>query len=306
MPLYNFKQNTKLLIVYDDVQYKMDLYPDVSFSQTFNESAIPVKTLHNQYDMLDDANITTANPANFNFTIPLLVEEDLRVIMTLLMHYDITSPEVTMRSCDMYFVLDSCTYVIKKAVIERGTFQIVKDRILSLSVSGTGSKLSLYSGAIPGVLEARSSTTTYVVPNSLSVSIDSLVRDSISAVTVEVSNEIQWLNFDTLHDSLKIVDYSGTMYPSNFYVAKRTVSGTIQQYLTDTNQTDANKWKLRVPIKIRVGASISSPKLEFNFINTVYTNRLDLQDLYYQTFDFRVIPDASSDDMGQIIYFDEA
>lgn len=294
MPFYNFKQKTKLYLVYAGNQYSVDIYPDVSFSQTFNETPIEVKTLHNQYNMFDKATITRANPANFNFTIPLLRQSDLKVIFDLLIDYDTTNTEVTLKSFDLYFKLDTVTYAINNCVIESGVFQIVKDRFISLAVSGSGSKLYEFTGTIPGVVVARSSSSTYVAPNAMSIQVNSVTQAYVTAVSLEVSNSVQWLDYDTLHKSLSITGVSGTMYPETFVVSKRNVSGSVQKYITDDNNSTVNTWAVDVPLRIRVGASSSAYLLDFNFPTVVYTNRLDVQDIYIQSFDFRLTSSPTS------------
>ncbi len=68
MPVYNFKKKVKFFVVIDGLRYQIEINPDVSFSQTFNEEQRKVKTLHDPKNMFDRASITNASPANFNFT----------------------------------------------------------------------------------------------------------------------------------------------------------------------------------------------------------------------------------------------
>ena len=123
MPSYNLKRNVKLYVVRSGLKYKIDIFPDVSFSQTFDEQALRVKTLHAQNNMFEDATITKANPANFNFTIPALAEDDLKILYQLLIDYDITSSEVTLNTFDIYVEGDTDVWKIQTCVLERGLFK---------------------------------------------------------------------------------------------------------------------------------------------------------------------------------------
>jgi len=287
MPTYNFKKQTKLYVVRNGLRYLLDIYPDLSFSQTFNETNVPVKTLHSQFDMFEAAVITNANPANFSFTSPILQEGDMDVLFTLLRDYATVNNEATLNTADLYVESNSEVYKLEKAVLESGTFQIVKDSPLTLSLSGTARKLSKFSGDIPGTLQPRT-TRTHTAVTSLQVSVAGVVQPYITAVTVELKNNVQWIEATTLQNSIGISDASGTMFPEAFVVGSRTLSGTIQQYITDETNSNVNSWRNNTPVNIQVTNTGSAWALEFLVPSAVFTNRLEAQDVYIQSYDFRL------------------
>ena len=76
--MYNFKKNAKLYIVELDAtgsalkQHSIEIYSDITASQTFDEQGYKRKTLHNLTDLHDYAVVNNANVANFSFTTPVL------------------------------------------------------------------------------------------------------------------------------------------------------------------------------------------------------------------------------------------
>jgi hypothetical protein len=294
MSTYNFKKELKLYVVRNGLRYILDVYPDISFSQTLSETSVPVKTLHSQRDMFENAVIVKANPANFNFTIPLMVESDMDVVLNLLMDYDDTSSEATIGSADLYVEMNSETYKLEKAVIESGVFQIIRNQLITINVSGTAKKLCKHTSAIPGTLQARSGTHTYSAPTALEIKLGSTIKTNVSSVSLEIKNEIQWVDFTTLQNSLAITNASGTMYPEAFVVTSRTLSGNVQQYVTDSTAGSPVDWEIGQSLGIRVGNLHADWVLEVLIPSIVYTKRIDLQDLLMQSYDYRMNYNPSS------------
>ena len=81
---YSFLRESKLYIVYGGNKYRIHTSTAISFSQTFAQDSYSVKTLHNQSKMFEGATITKANPANFNFDVPLTIEKDESPVVDLL------------------------------------------------------------------------------------------------------------------------------------------------------------------------------------------------------------------------------
>lgn len=295
MPTYNFKKESKLFVVYGGLRYTLDIYPDISFSQTFNETAVPVKTIHQQGLMFEKAVITKASPANFNFTIPILRETDMKIVYDLLIDYDTTNVEKILKTADLYVVSNTEIYKLEKCVFENGVFQIVKDKVLSLAITGTASKLSKFTGTLPGTAVARSSTRTFNAPTVLEVTLDSSVLKYISSVSVEITNDTSWLAYDTVHVSQTVSNAAGSMYPSAFFIASRRLSGSVVQHITNETDTAVNTWSTASTLRIRTG--YGSYILDFNMPEIVFTNRIDPQDIYQQSFDYRLTssPAALSD-----------
>ena len=294
MATYNFKKESRLYVVYGTSKYLLAIYPDLSFSQTFDETSVPVKTLHSQYDMFENAVITKANPANFSFTIPVLLQRDSNIVLDLLLDYDLTSSEATLKTADLYVESNSEIYKLEKAVFESGTFQIARDAILTLNVSGTARKLSKYTGTIPGTLVARTASPTFTRISRFEASVGGVVQKAVTSVSLEVKNDVQWVDFSTLQNSLDISDASRTMYAEAFVVGSRTVNGMIQTYVTDENNTKAQGWARGVSLSIRAGELSTAYTLEVDIPSVVYTNRIEMQDLIIQSYDFKMLTNPTA------------
>jgi hypothetical protein len=292
MPFYNFKRKVKFYVVVDGLKYLVDIFPDVSFSQTFKEESRRVKTLHAQTNMFDDASITEANPANFDFTMPLYTTLETQPILDLLLNYDEdNTSEVTLKTFDIYVDTGEEIFELEKAVFERGVFNINKADVVSVSISGTASKLIKIGPSgitIPGVQQPTTDENSiFVEPRYMLVQVAGETQPSIHAVSFEVANEVRWLPNNTLHKSLAVTGPSDTSYPEGFVVSGRTMSGVIQQYLTEENIDNAQTWAIGVPLNIWTANVIDDYNLMLTMPEVVYTNRIETGDLFFQTYDFR-------------------
>ena len=305
MPSYNFKRKVKFYVIWRGLQHRVDIYPDISFSQTFNESSRKVKTLHTQTNMFDKATITEANPANFEFTMPLYVTLEVKEVLNLLLKYNIDSPEVTLETADIYVDTGQEVFRLETAVFERGVFNINRGDVVSVSISGTASKLSRYGASgitIPGVPRASTdSSSTFLTNHYMLVQVNGVEQPSIHSASIEVANTVQWTPNNTLHKSLAVNGPSDTVYPEGFVVSGRTVSGLIQQYITDENLANVNKWAIEVPLNIRIARIMGNYSLSFLLDKVVYTNRLESADLFLQNYDFRLT--SSPSDLSTLIQY---
>ena len=299
MPSYNFKKETKLYIVTSEgYSYAVQILPDFSVSQTFSESEVKVRTLHEPQKLFDDAVITKANPANFNFTVPLIYETSNSFIFKLVR--DLTS-SYSLNNFDLYIGGAAGLFKLEKAVLETATFQINRNSLLTLALAGTARKLTPFNGAVPGITASLTTGSTYVIPNAVEIMLDSSVKTNIVGVTLELTNKVTWLDFTTLQDSINASSYSGTMYPQEYVLEGRTLSGNIQQYITNLNIDNVNNWANHIPLRIRTGDSSSKWLLDVNIPSIVFTNRLEVQDIYTQSYDFRMT--SSPTDMSSVISY---
>src|SRR5210317_86114 len=122
---FNFLKQAQLYLVWSNKQYNIDIQ-EVSFSQTFTENSYSVKSLHTQ-NMFEASVINTANAANFSFTVPVLKEDDLSVIVDRLLDYD---------TFDLYISTQQDVFKLEYCVFTNGSFVIEKYQPLSLQVSG--------------------------------------------------------------------------------------------------------------------------------------------------------------------------
>lgn len=282
MPIYNFKRNSKVYIVKGGLRWKIEIYPDLNFSQTFDEQAIKVKTLHDPLSMFDEASITKFNVANFNFTVLLVKETDFTIIGNWL-----TGSGDALDTYDIYVDTGGDIFKLETAVLNRGTFQIQKDQLVTVALSGEASKLTRFSGSIPGTLQARDSTPTPIIIKQVLVELDSLELPHISGITFELSNDVSWVPYENLHKSLYVTSASDSQSPEAFVVAGKVLSGTIQQYLTETTNTRLQTWSTNSTLRIRVGDG-SAYYLDLNIPSALFTNRLNVEDIFVQTYDFRM------------------
>jgi hypothetical protein len=283
--MHNFKKTSITYLVYLGTKYLIDLYSDLSVSQTFSESKVAKKTLHSQVSMFSGTVITEASAANFSFTVPFYEEHHQKILTDLALDY---SANYNLNNFDLYVVSDSETYKLEKCVIENLTIQTASKSIVLFSFSGSASKLQKFTGGIPGTLHTRSGTTTPVVSRYMKVSIGGVEQFNISGVSLELQNNVQWLPANTLHSSLAVSSYTDTTYPTQYVLQDRVLSGSIQQYVTDTNGSTVNTWNTNIAIRVRVG-NTPTWALDVDIPSGSYTNRLDFQDIYIQSFDLTMV-----------------
>lgn len=290
MPSYSFKHNCKVYIVSGSQRWKIEVYPDLDFSQTFSEKAINVKTLHDQNAMFEEAVIISANPANFSFTVLLPTGDDFNIIGDWLTQRNNTGSDEALYSYDMYVDTGVDIFKLTKGVATRATFQIFKNSLLTVSLEGTASKLTRFgpSGTtIPGALQVRDSTIGAIIPRILNIELDGQPLENLTGLTLELVNEVQWIEYNTLHASLNVTSAADTQYPTAFFVSKKILSGTIQQYVTDTNSDRVNTWSTNSTLRIRVSNG-SAYYLDVNIPKVVFTNRVQVGDVFVQNYDFRM------------------
>ena len=290
---HSFLKESKLFIVYGGNKYRIYTNTALSFSQTFAEDSYPVKTLHDQSKMVEGTTITKANPASFNFTVPLTTEKDESLVMDLLSDLVETSDSdietQQLKSFDMYVQTGSATFKVAGSIITSASFALAQSEQFSVAVEGQGTKLSRVgneSYTIPGSLQSESSTRTplQVFP---SVSIDSLNMNNIISVNIQIQNNISWVPYETLHQSLAVTNSSNAMFPSAYTVDNRVVSGTIQQYQTDNNITQFDDFSTNSNITVTAKKMGGTDFWKIQLNPAMYTARMDVSDVYTQTYDFR-------------------
>lgn len=281
--MYHLRKECKLYIVRGNQKWKIEVYPDLSFSQTFDETAISVKTLHDQNAVFEDATITSANPANFNFTVLLTKGSDFEVLGDWLTTY--TGNDEALLTYDIYVDTGSKIFQIQKGVIERATFNIARESLVTVSIQGTASKLG-FATSIPGVLQSADTNFEPLITRRVDVSINGETQTGVSSITFELANEVSWLDAKTLHKSLYVIEPSDTIVPEAFVVSKKTLSGTIVQYLT-TNYDNVQMWDTAATLEVKVGDA-SAYYLEFDLPRVVFTNRIQPDEVFVHAYDFRM------------------
>jgi hypothetical protein len=281
---FYFKRDSKVYLVYNDLKYDLDVF-NFSANQTFDETPVRKRTLHDVYHRFDAAIIKKANPLNFGLTVPLLKSSDNAVLNNLLLGYTATG---SLNYFDLYISNNGVIFKLEKCVADNGIYQIVRNEVLTLDISGSGSKLYKFTGAIPGTLQTKTNPPGYIIPTKLNVVKNSVVQTSIRALTLELRNNIAWLENKNVHTALNVTTSAQTIYPQNFTLTGRELTGTLQEYITSDNITDIQNWGTNETLTVEVGDLAEGYFLTFDLPQIVYTNRISIEDSLIKTYDIRL------------------
>ena len=287
MATYQFKKLTEVYVDTGNGPFRIDVTEEISFGQTFTDKTYAQKTIHEQFKLHEASNIKKANPANFKFTIPYLQQAVTQSLLDLLV--DFKSDTYTLNTFTLYFVVDDDTmYKIENCVITNGTFVIEKLENLKITLSGEGTKLTKQSAE--NMTRSTITTRTHQLVERLEIEVDDIsLTSSVYNATVELQNEIAWIPYGTVQESLSVTNASTSIYPSKFTLNKRTLSGSISQYVTSDFNSDLLQWKKGINILIKAGTATGSFKgFKFDLSQCTFTNRLTQAEVYAQTYDWRM------------------
>ena len=307
---YSFLRESKLYIVYGGTKYRIYTSSAITFNQTFAEESYSVKTLHDQSKMFEGSSITKANPASFSFDVPLTIEKDESIVLTLVS--DLSSSN-TINSFDMYVQTGSSTFKLEGAVITSASFDFLPENQFTIRVEGEGKKLTRAddeSFTIPGngvsgsnyttpppenfpypELKGRTRTPLIVYPIVTLNDGSAKTMGNILSVNLNIQNEMEWTPFETLHDSLN----STTMFPSAHTVGKRIISGEIRQYQQDNNVAQFDDFSTNTSLTITAkNVSGDANFLEVAINPVMYTARMEPEEVYTQSYDFRSLHNTTS------------
>jgi hypothetical protein len=293
---YSFLRESKLYIVHGGTKYRIYTTSAIAINQTFAEDSYSVKTLHDQSKMFEGTSITKANPASFSFNVPLTLEKDESIIVTLATELDTSSDSgITtqqLKSFDIYIQTGSSTYKLAGAVITSATFDFVPENQFQIRVEGQGKQLTRAgdeSFSIPGSAQSESATRTplIVYPH---LTLNSLNMSSILSCNITFQNNIEWTPYETLHESLDVTGPSDAMFPTAYTLGNRIASGEIRQYQTDNNVTQFDDFMTSTNLTIKafqVGKpSDGTPFFQLDLQPVMFTSRLQVADVYTQSYDF--------------------
>lgn len=278
MPSFSFKKEVVLRLVFNNNRYGITV-SELNFAQTFQERSFEVKTLHNQ-SSFEGSVINRANPAEFSFNTALLYDDRHRIVFDRLLDCQTFDLYISTQSDDVW-KLENC-------VIQDGTFEINKSRPLRLAVSGEASKLSKYTGTIPGN-DFTYPAPIYVVPHIVTLTLGSDdISDGVVGLSVELQNDISWNNYNTIQGALSATNAATSMYPSNFTIGTRVLAGSISKYLKDTS-TSVLTWNDNAALRMVVQHLPAGGRgLDFNITNCSFTNRLSTPDVFREEFNWRM------------------
>ena len=293
---FNFKKLTKLYLVYSGSIYNIDIENEVSIGQTFTESSTSVNTVH-ATKFFERSTIAKANPASFSFKMPALQQDDLKLVFTRLIDCNVF---------DLYVQSTESTFKISNCVLTNGTFNIERNAILSMNISGEGEQLSRVGNAtytIPGFLVPRSETRKYLVPHTLNILLDAAdISGEVFSISAELQNDASWNGYETVHKGLVVSDNSNVMYPSGFTISKKIFAGSIGRYLIDGANSTFLNFNKDVSLQIKAGETIEGTfyGFDFNMPNCSFTNRLTVSEVFSQNFDWRLTTNTA---LSSILYY---
>ena len=121
---------------------------------------------------------------------------------------------------------------------------------------------------------------------------------SILSCNLQIQNNIEWTPYETLHNSLSVTNSSNAMFPSAYTVGDRVISGEIRQYQTDNNITQLDDFSTNTDLTIKaiqIGkASNATPFFQIQVNPVMYTARMQIADIYTQSYDFRSLDNTNS------------
>ena len=277
---YSFKREAEVFIVSGGNRHKLDI-SSINFSQTFAEKSYPIKTLHAQNDVFEASIINRANPAQFSFTIPALVEGDFAIVETLLLGVS---------EFDLFVKTAADIFKVAGCVITNGSYVIERSRPLSIEIQGEASRLTR-GESLTGSLQSRSATRNYTIPQKLIVTIDGTTVPNILSLSLELQNEIKWTPYLTVGGALAATNASNSMYPSSFSLSKKILSGSITAYLTDVTGSETQSWSKSAQIQVKAGNGLPGNSFRgFNFgpATCSFTNRTNTGDVFLHSYDWRM------------------
>jgi|TARA_R110000823_G_scaffold225405_4_gene353203 hypothetical protein len=290
MANYSFLKQAKVYIVYGTTKKQLDVN-SISFSQTFTEETRSVKTLHNQNNMFEGSVINTANPANFEITTNLLIEDNSKIVFDRL---------TDTNSFHLYISTESDVFKLENCVITNGTINIDRLRPLSLSISGEASKLIPGSSVPSGMtLRTASSSRTYNLNKDLFISLSSTnISDHLISVSIELQNDIQWIPYKTVNTA------AGTRYPTQYTVNGKVLAGNITRYLNDDTESASQSYGTNQSLRIKAGTNIGGlfKGIDFNSTNCSLTQRIQTGTVFTKSSDWRMVQNPASVS-GVLTYF---
>ena len=201
-------------------------------------------------------------------------------------------------------------YKINSCVITNGTFVIEKLKNLKLNIEGQGAELSVlqtpFSEGIYSYLQQIDivpSQKTYQQVKDLETTIGGLnISDGVLACTIELENDIEWNPYRTLNDALNVTNESNTMYPSNFTLKERSLTGSIERYIfgDGVKDGDIDSWKTGQTLVIKAGNSNSSNKgFQLNLSNCSFTNRANVREIFTHNYEWTMNDNPTT--LGNVI-----
>jgi len=289
---YSFKKESQVYLVYNGLQYNIDI-SDLTISQTTMEHSYSNKSIQEQ-NQFEQSVINKANPASFTLNVPALREADFKVLF---------DRSLDTGTFDLYIKTPADMFFVDNCVITSNVFVLEKTKPLRMKIEGAASQISRLAPAttIPGTIQARAGTMTYNRISDLYIALDisTILSDYLHSVTIELQNEIKWIPWTTVNNAIS----GGIMYPQAFTVSKKILSGSISQYIVDTNNANLLQWSSNSAFLIKAGQDVGGTLYGFtlNLSNCSFTNRITTGDIFTQNYDWRLLQNPA--DLATIITY---
>lgn len=294
MAIYNFKKQAKVYLVTREAtpkRYTLEVTPELSFSQTFTDKPTKVKTLHDQNNFFERGSIKKANPANFEFTIPVFKEGDMQIVHDLALSCD---------TFDLYISTEQDVFKLEKAVITNGTYVIERLKPLSFTVSGQASKLSKVgvanSYSVPGNAQSVTENRTYLRVLELDIDLGSEdFSKEVLSLTAELQNDVEWTKNSTVQNGIESSSAANAVYPAAFTIGKKSFAGSLVRYLCDSNAALAQNFDPNISMRIKAGERVIGVLygFDFNMPSVSFTSRVGSEELFTQSYDWRLTSNSS-------------
>jgi len=284
LTIFSFKRESRVYVVFGGKQFNIDI-SSIDFSQTYEEFSYSNKTIQIP-NMFEQAVINKANPANFNLTFPAIRESDLHILFNRALDY---------KTFDLYVENGPNIFKLEKCVITTLGFNMSRDKPLSLSVQGEAIELSLVE-SIPGTVVNRSANRTYNRLEVTEVLLGGKPSTNISGISIELSTEVNWTSYTTTNKAIEALSTNRAMYPSDFTVKKRSLSGSFSNYYPE----DIN-WGLNTSLIIQAGEKIGSTiyGFEFNIDEVAFVTGLTTGQIFGQQYNWTMTQNPYF--LGQVI-----
>ena len=108
------------------------------------------------------------------------------------------------------------------------------------------------------------------------------------------------LVLETVNNALLVTNAATSMYPSNFILSKRILSGSLGKYVTSDFNSDVQTWETNAAIVIKAGESATSG-FQLDLANCTFTNRVNVGDVFTQMYDWKMNDNPT--DLGSKVKF---
>ena len=289
----------------------VDIDRDFSLNQTFTDKTYPVRTLQENHKFHEASNIKFANPADFEFTVPIIpdstdfdfiydlafgtTDNNLNQFEAFFIPYDSFSPSEVVDGSVMNY--------IEKGIITSASFVVERDKVLALKVKGQAprirfipSQASTYKTLVNNARAARSGISTYQKPDYLRLTIDGDdISKSLVSISIELQNKVQWTPYTTVQSARNVVESSNNtiMYPSGYSLQSRVLAGSFTKY-TDSDirvqrapHASLEGFETNKTIVIKAGRE-AGKGINFTLDNCSYTVRVNTGEVYTASYDWKM------------------